>query len=355
MAEPRVHTWATYVLIAANVAMFGYELAIGVHAMSPTTEQIVGAGASVPAMTTNGEWWRLGASMFLHIGLLHIALNMLCLWQGRIVETLFGRGAFVVIYLVAGLVGAAATLYRQPNVATAGASGAVFGVYGAFAAYLWLRRSTMNEAAWKATVRGIGMFLVINLVFGLSVASISMTAHVGGLIAGFLVAAGMLVKSDGQPKPARIALVAAAGVALVAAGCLLAPRSAPPPTSWFVKFQTVINEVEPKMSSLDLRQQAKAILDTQIADDLEKDILPQWTAACKALAAAVPAPEEAALHAASREFCDTQQEVWQAHAELLRATGDAKEPIDKRFRFAAVALRTAAAKFTTARKALYGE
>src|SRR5882672_4329407 len=112
--------------------MFVIEIATGADAISPTPQQVLAVGADYGPLTLNGEPWRLVSSMFLHFGILHIGMNMLCLWSGRIVELLYGRLGFVAIYLVAGLAGGVASLARSSAVISAGASGAVFGVFGAF-------------------------------------------------------------------------------------------------------------------------------------------------------------------------------------------------------------------------------
>ncbi len=203
MADRRTnHTWVTYALIAANVAMFGMELARGVLFVNPTAQQVLDVGANYGPLTKDGEWWRLVTAMFLHFGIVHIALNMLCLWQGRVVETVYGSARFAVIYLVAGLAGSIGSLLLHPLTVSAGASGAVFGVYGAFGAFLVLRRNAMPPAVWQSTMRSLGMFLAINFIFGLSSPNIDMTAHVVGLVAGFAVGAAFLVLRKTPPPRA---------------------------------------------------------------------------------------------------------------------------------------------------------
>ena len=226
MADPDdklPHAWVTYVVIALNVVAFVIVLAMGADPLSPSAAVMVDAGANVPALTLDGEPWRLATAMFLHFGLLHLALNLVCLWQGRITELVYGRTAFAAIYLLAGLAGGVASAARTEFQVSAGASGAVFGVYGAFAAFLALRRSVMPEPVWRATAKGIGMFVVINLVFGLTVPGIDLTAHIGGLVIGFVLGLAMLANTERRPRASRVALVAVAGAALVV-GSVLALR-----------------------------------------------------------------------------------------------------------------------------------
>jgi len=217
MPERLAKPWVTYALIAANAAVFIFELARGASLTSPTPLQIAELGGSYPPLTLGGQWWRLGSSMFLHYGVLHVGLNMVCLYQVRVAEQLFGRIGLFAIYLVAGLGGGIATLVASPNAVAAGASGAVFGVYGAFAAFLVLRRAQIEPEAWKRTARSIGQFLLINLAVGLMVSGISLSAHVGGLIVGFAAGAALLAGARAEPqRPLRAVAVAVVGVALTA-------------------------------------------------------------------------------------------------------------------------------------------
>jgi membrane associated rhomboid family serine protease len=130
----------------------------------------------------HGEWWRLITAMFLHYGLLHLALNMYALWiLGRDMEYFLGTARFTVLYLLAGLGGnVAAYLFSAPNAATAGASTAVFGLMAAI--FVILKR--MNRS-----VAQILPMIVINVIFTLFVAGISIPGHLGGLITGGAVAA----------------------------------------------------------------------------------------------------------------------------------------------------------------------
>ena len=130
----------------------------------------------------HGEWYRLVTAMFLHYGLLHLALNMYALWiLGRDLERVLGPLRFVGLYLLAGLGGnVAAYLFSAPNSATAGASTAVFGLMAAI--FVILKR--LNQS-----VAPILPVIVINIVFTFVIASISVAGHFGGLIVGAIVAA----------------------------------------------------------------------------------------------------------------------------------------------------------------------
>jgi rhomboid protease GluP len=327
------HTWVTYAVIALNLAMFGFELARGVDPVSPTAQQVLDAGANFGPLTTDGQWWRIATAMFLHFGVIHIGLNMVCLWQGRVVENLYGRAPFAVIYLLAGLAGSVASLARHPLTVSAGASGAVFGVYGGFAAFLVLRRRYLPADVWQTTARGIGTFVVISLVFGLSVPNIDLTAHVGGLVGGFAVGAAMLVqrgRADAstrpyRPGPGRTAAIALAGLAVIAGGALAIPR-AQDPAAMLQKFGQVETKVLDKAQDLERRSREPDHDDARLATELERDVLAPWRALRGELEALDRLPARLdPLFAAIRDYAAARQRSWETFEAALHATGDERQ------------------------------
>ena len=131
----------------------------------------------------HGEWWRIVTAAFLHGGVLHILFNMIALAQvGTVIELTFGGARMLALYTVSLLVAGLSVLVFNYSVPTLGASGAVFGLFGALLA-LGLRRGP----AGRVLVRQCAGIIVINLVYGFAAAGISNAAHLGGLIAGFLI------------------------------------------------------------------------------------------------------------------------------------------------------------------------
>lgn len=217
--------WVSYGLIAANVAMFAYEVAEGAGIGSPDVGQMIALGGNYGPLTLHGQWWRLVTAMFLHYGVVHIGMNMLCLYQIRFVERMLGRGEFLGLYLASGLVGGLASLVIHPNAVSAGASGAVFGMFGAFTAVMVVRRKQVEPGAWQRTMRSLGGFFAINLVLGLAVSGIDVTAHIGGLAVGF-AGAFVLAKTAkaGASSLLRGLLVGAVGAGIAFGGLSLLPR-----------------------------------------------------------------------------------------------------------------------------------
>jgi membrane associated rhomboid family serine protease len=185
------HMLATKVIIAITVAAY---LLIS---MSNTLSNDLALNG--PAVR-DGEWWRLFTSWTVHYGLLHIAFNMLVLWQvGQTLEPGAGKLRFATLYVVSGLAGSAGALLVAPHAFTGGASGCVFGVAGA--AVVVMQRQGVRF--WDT---GFGPLLLINLLLGFVVPGISVGGHIGGLVGGALAAEAMLqARKSNQPGMGYVA------------------------------------------------------------------------------------------------------------------------------------------------------
>lgn len=183
----------TYGLMAANILVFLLMLARGVS--FDNLNQMIAWGASFGPLTVHGQWWRLFTACFLHFGFLHIGFNMYVLYQiGIFTEPLFGAVLFLLLYLVAGIGGNVIGLFLHPMGVAAGASGAIFGIYGGLLAFLLRYRGVVNPQAAKGVTRSVMIFLAYNLFYGLADRHTDLTAHIGGLATGFLV--GYLIAPD---------------------------------------------------------------------------------------------------------------------------------------------------------------
>ncbi|MFC5066312.1 rhomboid family intramembrane serine protease [Actinomycetospora atypica] len=171
-------------LIAVNAAVFAWTALDAGSIAANTDGAVFAAGSLVPLQVAGGEWWRLVTSGFLHIGPVHLLFNMLALWFiGRDIELALGRLRFSVLYGASLLGGSAAVMVLgSPVSATAGASGAIFGLMGALV--VLLRR--MRLPATSAMV-----IIGLNVVFSLTFPGISLLGHLGGLVTGTVVALGM--------------------------------------------------------------------------------------------------------------------------------------------------------------------
>lgn len=188
----------TKALLLVLVAVYAIEVAAsgaGSLITGPSVPTMIRLGAIVPALVADGEYWRLFTGMFLHVSLLHIALNGYALYiVGSVVEAELGRWRFLAIYLVTGLFGSAAVyMFSGIFEPTIGASGAIFGLFGVFAAYNYRRR---DNAFYAARMRSMLTVIAINLIFTFWVASISKAGHIGGLVGGLIL--GLAIDGIGR-------------------------------------------------------------------------------------------------------------------------------------------------------------
>jgi rhomboid protease GluP len=200
--------WVTRSLLAINVAVFLAMVLSGVPVFEPGVLDLIDWGATIGPLTVGHQWWRLGTSMFLHIGLLHLALNMLCLASlGRQAEGRFGRRSFLAGYLLAGIGGAITSVVVHTQTVGAGASGAIFGVASRLLTAGWVGGPTGDDTP---VINGrLGSFLMTNLAYGFIHPGIDNSAHIGGLLTGAVL---------GLFAHRRVAQAAWRGTALVALG-----------------------------------------------------------------------------------------------------------------------------------------
>jgi membrane associated rhomboid family serine protease len=210
----------TKALLVAIAIPFVIEIVVGgpQALFDPSAQLLFDLGAMAPPAVADGQFWRLFTAMFLHAGLLHVALNAYFFWLfGRVVESVFGRTWMLLIFLVSGFLASVASYAFGPVLALAvGASGAISGVFGAFIAYNYRRR---HLAANAANLRMALTVIVLNAFIAVAYSSIDWRAHVGGLVAGF--ALGYLA-DDAVPARQRavarfagVATLLALGIALV--------------------------------------------------------------------------------------------------------------------------------------------
>jgi rhomboid protease GluP len=196
----------TYMFIVIQCAVFFW---MELNGGSTDTSNLIKYGAKVNQLIDQGEWWRFITPVFIHIGFLHLAMNTLSLYYlGMEVERIYGRFRFLVIYLFAGFTGVVGSFLFSSSL-SAGASGAIFGCFGALLYFgvtypkLFMRTMGMNLIA----------VLVLNLVFGFSMAGIDNAGHLGGLAGGFLAAG--LVHFPKKAKPLFQFIFLAASAILV--------------------------------------------------------------------------------------------------------------------------------------------
>lgn len=177
----------TPIILFANILVFVLMLFAGVHVMTPDSQSLLDWGANFRPLTMEGEWWRLLTSVFVHIGVLHLLLNMYALvYVGIMLEPILGKARFLSAYLITGIASSVASLMWHDFTISAGASGAVFGMYGVFLALL--TTNFLPSSVKNTMMASIAVFVGYNLLYGLQPNSgIDNAAHVGGLISGMLI------------------------------------------------------------------------------------------------------------------------------------------------------------------------
>lgn len=292
----------TPLLVAVNVLVFIAMGVAGVGIFEPDGSAVVGWGSNFGPATMSGQWWRLFTSMFLHFGLIHLAFNMWALYQsGRTIERLYGSVRFGLLYLFAGLAGSMASLLWNPQVNSAGASGAIFGIFGGLLAFVINPRNGVPAAVMQEQRNSTLIFTAYSLFYGFAHSGIDNAAHIGGLVGGFLM--GLLLArpldqaSRAHFDPARTATALAGGI--LALGLLMWPLLHP--------SDRVRNDSRFQAALVAFAAQEQSALDAtnRFFDDarsgairgdahlpvLERDVLPKWGAAYDGIAAAKLAPD----------------------------------------------------------------
>jgi rhomboid protease GluP len=273
-------TLVTPAIVGVNAVIFLLMTLDGGSLFSPRGETLVAWGANFGPLTLDGQWWRLLTCTFVHIGIIHIGLNMWVLWDiGQLVERLTGNVGFLLLYLLSGLFGSLASVYWNPEVLSAGASGAVFGAFGALMGFVLLRGDSIPKSILGPLRNSGTSFLFYNLIFGFSIKGIDMAAHLGGLAAGF--ACGLIL-SQPLDRVSSWTRTWRNGVMLVlgSAGLLIAWQAAPAAPVDLQGRLTQFQAVEQK--ALDTYNGAvQKFQDDQLSQDefvrvIETQVLPPW-------------------------------------------------------------------------------
>ena len=210
MRASRRRTPATGLLIAAIVVGFGVEVFSGAWVNPQRLSEL---GAIVPEYIRGGEYWRLLTAMFLHGDgtvrgdLLHLAVNLFSLFQlGTLYELMFGTRRFVLIYFVAGLAASLTSFLHLPAFGSSvGASGAIFGILGAFVFSVLRSPRWRTDRVARSLVKQCVFWMLANLVIGFSMPQIDNAAHIGGLVTGLLLGA-VLPHNEPPVAPGQMVL-----------------------------------------------------------------------------------------------------------------------------------------------------
>jgi len=287
-------TPVTYALVAVNVLVFLTAAVAGAEGFRPTAgaaATMIAWGSNFGPYTSDGDWWRLVTSMFIHFGLVHILANMVALVLfGAAAERLFGTMSFLLIYFIAGTAGSLASISWQPAVNSAGASAAIFGLIGALAAVEFRAAGTIPRDVVRSLRTTTLMYGGYALVSGFMHAGVDNAAHVGGLVTGVLVGLALArpitgTSLGGGATVRRYALALPLGAAILGGGFTAAEHRSDSlqgdalyfrTTHWFTPREkgalVAFNELARRYSTNNLQA-------NEFASRIEADVLPVWVEA----------------------------------------------------------------------------
>ena len=206
----------TPIIMNLNILVFAVMVLSGVNIFMPENEELLNWGANFRPTTLDGEWWRLFTCCFLHIGIFHLLMNMYALVSiGILLEPLLGKTKYLFAYIASGIIASLSSLAWNEQIISAGASGAIFGIYGVFLALLTTNH--IEKAARESMRTSTLIFVGYNLLNGLK-PGIDNAAHIGGLLSGMAIGYLFLpsLKQNASNKLTGISISAICGLVIVA-------------------------------------------------------------------------------------------------------------------------------------------
>ncbi len=183
--KPKEGYFFTPIILYINLLIFIFMLLDGGDFMAPGSKVLIKWGANYTVLTRNGAWWRLLTSCFVHIGVLHLLMNMFTfIFISLIIEPLIGKWYYLLVYLLSGIAGSIASLWWHDVTISAGASGAIFGLFGAY--LVLLTTPLIEKSKRKQLLLSAIVFLILNLGNGMK-EGVDNMAHIGGLLAGMFL------------------------------------------------------------------------------------------------------------------------------------------------------------------------
>jgi rhomboid protease GluP len=264
-----------WIILAVNIAVFAAMLFAGFNPDHASPQLLLKWGADYgPATITHGQWWRVVTCGFVHLGILHVAFNMFVLAQiGPFMERPLGNIGFLIVYLTCVVAGAMCSLWWNPYLISAGASGAIFGLYGALIGFLVLRHDSIPRPVLAKLLRSAALFLIYNAVFGVLKSGTDLAAHAGGLVGGLIC--GLVVSNPISAGFVRRRAVRCAAAGLGFAALLFCQGALLPKPMDFqgelLKFAAVETRILASYKAILL--DAKRSRDTEVADKLEAQVM----------------------------------------------------------------------------------
>jgi rhomboid protease GluP len=279
---PSTLTWATFLLIGCNVCFF-VVMALAARSTTFNAEQLAAWGGNSGYLDLSGQWWRLLTHQFMHLNLLHIAVNMWAVWAvGRLIERLYGSVSLLFVYLVTGVLAGLTSVVWNPDQVSVGASGSIFGMLGCLLMLLFFSRNEAPPSALRYWIPAL-LFVVFSLVSGVNQPAIDNAAHVGGLLAGLGIGAVVQPLEPQRRLPLTKGLLAGLFASACALPLLWYLGAFEHRTSAFAEFAAghrwyMDRETPNLLLWQDLAMQAKnqSISEDELGRRFETDIVPFW-------------------------------------------------------------------------------
>lgn len=260
---------ATLCIIAINLLVFAAMVVKGVNIFEPTSMDIYNWGGNMRLYTLGGDWWRLITNVFVHIGIVHILCNMYGLFYiGSLLEPMLGRTRYVVAYLCTGILASLVSIWWSADRISAGASGAIFGMYGLFLALLTTK--LIHPDIRKSLMQSSAVFIGYNLLYGLK-GGVDNSAHIGGLVSGF-VFGYVLYAGIIMPRKQMVTVIAMVAITLGLSGFYLFKGK----NDIVVYEQHLQKFSELEQKAIEPRKNLKGKTTEEVLNIFEKICLPAW-------------------------------------------------------------------------------
>lgn len=266
--------FVTPILIDLNIGLFILMvLSSGAESiLAPGSQTLINWGANYTPLTSGGQWWRLFTCTFEHIGIIHLLFNMYALlYVGIMLEPLMGSIRFGAAYIATGLIASLASFWWHDVIISAGASGAIFGMYGVFGALLLT--NLIEKSVRQRLITSIGIFIFYNLAYGMK-SGVDNSAHVGGLLSGFVLGFVFFYFMKKKPDVKKEYLSPAIAIAAAIVLCFYVLKTTRKDISQYENLMQQFGQLENRALSVYNNAQNKT--DADFLSQLKEVSIPAW-------------------------------------------------------------------------------
>lgn len=267
--------FVAFAAMLANVVVFIVMCVRGVSAFAPSGQTMYDWGGLL-GRSLRREPWRLGTSMFLHAGVLHLAANLTGIWLiAGVSEAVLGSAGLAAVYLFSGLAGGFINAWTQPDVAAVGASGAIMGMYGALITQIRLHPASVPEAVRRRLHVKVGVVAGLTLLPGIATRELALGAHLGGFAAGCAAAWILDRRPERTPRQRamRCGALFAFAVSIVAMSPLVGPDT-PSAVTEVQRSSAAIDDIVKRYNAELARYQSEELTSEGFGEAIQTKIVP---------------------------------------------------------------------------------